>query len=326
MRRYSIQIEGGTGGPLGNGTYDSQINGTNNPGALLVELDLPIISYDLPAGAALVRIWGISLKDISQASNNNNKNIKVFGGFGIGLPLANPAQYGLLLQGYVFQAYGNWIMNTQTLDLIVLAGSAPAADVKQGAPVNLSLNWPAGTTLSDAITQALKAAYPTYTANISISPNLKFSGDLPGSYQNLKQFATYVRQVSQSIMNNPSYPGVGITLQGTTFTISDGTQTQSKATAIAFQDLVSQPTWINAPSIQFRTAMRSDLKVGDNITLPKTQITNSAAAQTSLVNQTVAFQGSFQIQTMRHVGHSRQSDAASWVTVFDAFPQQQAAA
>jgi hypothetical protein len=327
VRRYSIQIEGGTGGPTRNGIYDSQINGANNPGALNVELDISVISYDLPSGAALVRIWGISLADISQAANNNNKNIKVFAGFGPGLPLANPAQYGLILQGYVFQAYGNWIMNSQTLDLIVLAGSAPASGTAQGAPVNLSLNWPSGTSLSDAIKQTLTTAYPGYTANINISPNLKFSGDLPGSYQNLKQFSTYIRQVSKSILNNPSYPGVSLTLQGKTFTVFDGTQAASSSPrAIAFQDLVSQPTWINAPSIQFRTAMRADLKVGDNVILPKTQVTNSAAAQTSLVNQNVAFQGTFQISVMRHVGNSRQSDAASWVTVFDAFPQQQAAA
>lgn len=329
MRRYRIEVEGGTGGPNGDGVYDSQSSdGSNNPAALLLELDISLVSYDQPTGAALVRLWGISLVEISQAANNNNKNIKVYAGFGIGLPLANPAQYGLILQGYVFQCYGNWVMNNQTIDFLVLAGSAPGTTTPQAAPVNLSLNWKASTALSDAIQTTLTNAYPGYTAAVSISPNLKFSGDLPGFYSNLNQFSQYIRQVSKGIMNDPNYPGVSIVLQGKTFTVFDGTQSSSgsAAKAVAFQDLIGQPTWINAPSIQFRTALRADLKVGDNVTLPKTQVTNSAAAQTSLVNQSVAFQGTFQISVMRHVANSRQADAASWVTVFDAFPQQQAAA
>lgn len=287
-----------------------------------MELDITLVSYDLPTGAALVRIWGISQDEIGQASNNNNKNVKVFAGFGKGLPLANPSQYGLILQGYVFQAYGNWVGTSQSMDLIVLAGSAPST---QGAPTNISLNWKASTSLSDAIRTTLTTAYPGYTVDANISPNLKFSGDLPGYYQNLNQFASYVRQVSKSIINDPSYPGVSIILQEKKFIVFDGTVSGSSSTkTIAFNDLIGQPTWINAPSIQFKTAMRADLKVGDNVVLPKTQVVNSAAAQTSLVNQKVAFQGTFQISVMRHVGVSRQPDAASWVTVFDAFPQQQA--
>lgn len=329
MRRYQIVIDGGP-------TYDSQLNGVNNPGASLVELDIPVVTFDQPMGGALVRIWGVPLSQISQASNLNNKGIKVYGGFGPGLPLANPSQYGLLLQGYIFQAYGNWISENQTLDLIVLAGNGPTGGAKASTPKNLSLNWPAGMTLSDAIKTTLTAGYPGYTYNININPNLKFSGDLPGYYQNITQFSQYVKMVSKSILNDPNYQGVSITLQGTTFTVYDGSNgsasgssSSSSATpatkTVAFTDLIGQPTWINAPNIQFKCAMRADFKVGDTVVLPKTQVTNSAAAQTSLVNQNVAFQGNFQIQTMRHVGNSRQPDANDWVSVYEAFPLQQAA-
>ena len=95
---------------------------------------------------------------------------------------------------------------------------------------------------------------------------------------------------------------------------------------MAFQDLIGQPTWIEAPFIQFKTMMRADLKVGDQVTLPKTLVTNSAQAQSSLINQQVAFQGKFQIQTIRHVGNFRQATGDAWVTVFDAFPLQVQAA
>jgi hypothetical protein len=72
--------------------------------------------------------------------------------------------------------------------------------------------------------------------------------------------------------------------------------------------------------------MRADLKVGSQVSLPKTQVSNTQAAQSSLVNQKVAFQGNFQLQSMRHIGNSRQPDGNSWVTVFEAFPLQQAGA
>jgi hypothetical protein len=326
VRRYSIQIDGGP-------TFDSQVNGLNDPGAALVVFDVPVVSADLPMGGALISIWGISQQMISQQTNLKNKNIKVFGGFGPGLPLANPKQYGLLFSGYIFNAYANWEGVNQTLDLIIFPGSAPTSG--SGVTKNLSQNWPTGQLMSDAIKNTLNTAYPNYTININISPNLKFQGDLPGIYQNLTQYSQYIKQASKAIINDPNYQGVSITLQGTTFTVFDGKGGSSPAspatpspTAIAFVDLIGQPTWIAAPNIQFKCAMRADLKVGDQVTLPKTQVNNTAAATASLVNQNVAFQGTFQIQSMRHIGNSRQPDAQSWVTVFEAFPlqQQQAAA
>ena len=42
-----------------------------------------------------------------------------------GLPLANPAQSGVFVQGQVYQAYGNWIGENMSLTLeIVPAGPA----------------------------------------------------------------------------------------------------------------------------------------------------------------------------------------------------------
>lgn len=322
MRRYSIQVDGGP-------TWDSQLSGKNNPGALLVEWDIPVVTADLPMGAALVRIWGVEPKYISQQVNLKNKNIKVYGGFGPGLPLAKPSQYGLLLSGFIFLPYGNSQGVDQTLDLIVMAGSA-AGSGQSNTVKNLSQTWPSGQQMIDAIKQTLTTAYPGYTVTGSISPNLKSTADAPGTYQNLTQYSQYIRRASQAIMNDPNYQGVSITLQGTTFTVYDGTQSGSSGSSdvkkVEFTDLIGQPTWINAPNIQFKVMMRADLKVGDKVSLPKTQVTNTQAAQSSLVNQKVAFQGNFQIQSMRHVGNSRQPDANSWVSIFEAFPLQQAAA
>jgi hypothetical protein len=328
-RYYSIEIDGSP-------TYTSFTNGVTNPNALQVELDIPVAPFASPAAAgAFVKIWGIPLSDISQAKNLSRKNIKVFGGFQKGLPLANPAQSGLLVQGFIFQAFGNRIGVDQSLDLYITAGPAPADVTKPNVPPNLALNWTKGQGLGDALTSTLKTAFPSFTTNVNVNPNLKLLQDEPSFYNSLTELARYVKATSKSIIKTDTYPGVDIKLEGKTFTVYDNTPPAAStsstagstkgtppAKSVAFQDLIGQPTWIEAPLIQFKTMMRADLKVGDQVTLPKTLTTNSAQAQSSLINQSVAFQGKFQIQTIRHVGNFRQPTAEAWVTVFDAFPLQ----
>jgi hypothetical protein len=103
MRYYRIEIDGGST------VFTSYENGQNIPGALQVELDIPVAAMHSPGNAgAFVKIWGVPLSMISQASNLNNKAIKVYGGFQKGLPLANPKQAGLLVQDYTYQSFGNW--------------------------------------------------------------------------------------------------------------------------------------------------------------------------------------------------------------------------
>jgi hypothetical protein len=333
VRYYSIEIDGGP-------TYTSFSNGVTNPAALQVELDIPVAPFASPAASgAFVKIWGIALSDIGQAKNLRFKKVKVSGGFQKGLPLANPAQAGLLVQGFIWQAFGNWIGTDQSLDLVILAGAPPADTNNPTTPPNLTLNWKQGQAMSDAIKTTLNTAYPGYTVNANINPNLKMLADEPSYHFSLEQFARYVKQTSKSIIKTNTYPGVDIKLDGMTFTVYDNTppQSSSDSTAgstngtppnksVAFTDLIGQPTWIEAPSIQFKTMMRADLKVGDQVALPQTLVTNSAQAQSSLINQSVSFQGKFQIANIRHVGNFRQPTADAWVTIFDAFPLQVQAA
>src|ERR1700722_18339267 len=120
MRYYRIEIDGGN-------LVFTSFDGTNSlPGALLVDLDIPVAALGNPTEAgAFVKIWGIPLATIGQAKNLNGKSIKVFGGFQKGLPLANPSQSGLLVQGYIWQCFGNWIGVDMSLDLYVVAGPTP---------------------------------------------------------------------------------------------------------------------------------------------------------------------------------------------------------
>ncbi|SHN69116.1 hypothetical protein [Bradyrhizobium erythrophlei] len=332
MRYYSIEIEGQP-------PFTSLLNGVTNPNALQVEFDIPVAPFASPASTGtFVKIWGIPLSTVSQANNLRFKNIKVFGGFQKGLPLAKPAQAGLLVSGYIFQAFGNWIGVDQSLDLIILPGMAPSNTAQPTTPPNLVLNWPQGQPMSTAIQSALSAAFPGTTSKINISPNLILQAQEAAYFNSIDEFARYVKATSKSIIKTTTYPGVDIVLKGMTFTVYDNTPAAPSTTpaastagkiasaspqkSVLFQELIGQPTWIEAPSIQFKTMMRADLTVGDVVTLPKTIVSNSAQAQSSIINQQVAFQGGFRIQSIRHVGNFRQPTADAWVTVFDAAPLQ----
>lgn len=318
MRYYDIQITNPSGGaPVKR--FTSFQNGKSIPGALNVELDIPVVPFATPMGAALVRIWGISLDDIGQASDLNNMNVAVYAGMQKGLPLANPAQAGLIVQGVIFQALGNWIGTSMTLDLFVMPSTG-----SQAQPKNIVINWKKGTPFADAIKNTLSTAFPGYTADVKISDKLVLAHDEPGYYQTVTQFAQYVKQVSLDIVGADNYAGVDIMLSQKAFAVTDGT-TPSNPTKIAFQDLIGQPTWIDPLSIQFKCAMRADLSVGGAATMPQSIATQSVQANSPLVNAKSIFQGTFQIKMIRHVGNFRQPDASSWVTTVDAFSTKAAA-
>ena len=328
MRYYRIEIDDGTvftSFSQSTTPLSSLLpNGGNLPGALQIEMDIPIAAMHSPASAgAYVKIWGIPLALISQSKNFNGKNIKVFGGFKPGLPLATKAapQAGLLVQGFIYQAYGNWQGNDMTLNFVILAGPGPGAGKPVDSPRNISLSWKKGTTLSDAIKAALTPAYSGYTVSPNIDSSLVAPEDTPGVYTTLKGFADYVFGVSKSIKNDPSYPGVQIAFNGSTINVFDKPSSSGTVKNIAFTDLIGQPAWILAPSIAFKTYMRADININDQVQMPKTLITNSAQAQTSLINQVAAQQGTFIISSIHHFGNFRQEDGYSWVTEFTAYPK-----
>lgn len=326
----NVIIPKGFDGLLGGATYTSFVNNQNLPGAWNVELDVPVIGAATPQGFAFVRVWGISLAEISQANDLAGKNIQVFAGMQKGLPLANPKQSGLILQGVIFQAFGNWIETDMTLDLVVMPGSgADAASQGVGtiaAPKNIVMNWTAGQTLSAALGTCLSTAFPGYKQQININSSIVRPSDEVGFFPSLEQLAVYVRDVSLSVVKTKGYPGVTLLLApGNVLTAFDGSAGAGTPKTIAFQDLIGQPTWIDAPNIQFKTVMRADIAVGDQITMPPTVTTNTQQAVSSLVNQRASFQGTFFVVSARHVGNFRQPSGDSWVTVFEAAPNTLAA-
>ena len=317
MRYYAILIDGTVAysslasGGIGNGPTD--------PGALNVELDVPVISLATPMGFANLRVWGVALADISQAKDLVGKNIQVYAGMSQGLPLANPSQAGIIVQGYVFQAFGQWVGTAQYLEIVIAPGEGPNGTGTLVNPKNIVLKWKKGQPLDQAIKSALSTAFPGFTINANISSALTRQNGEQTFYPTVPQLAQYVKQASRAINKDVDYAGVDIVLTEKTFNVYDGTGEAGTVKKISYIDLIGQPTWIESPLITWKCAMRADLKLGDKITLPETQITNSQQAQSSLVNQKLTFQGGFTINMVRHVGNFRQATAEAWVTVFQAY-------
>lgn len=313
MRYYKIEISDPTSGTLLR-KWSSQDNAGNTMlGALNVELDMPSYPFANPSGNDTLRIWGIDLKEIVGASYYNNKLIRVTVGMAKGLPLANPKQQGLVIEGIINQCFGNWQGVDMTLDFIIVYGIGGT----EPAPKNIVLNWRKGVPLGAAVKSSLAVAAPKVKCVDNTSQSLVLGQDEPGFYYNMAQFATYVREVSRHINPNPKYPGVQVSYRGGTFYLYDGTSPTAPK-AIAFNDLIGQPAWISFNVVQFKTAMRGDFNVSDYITLPKGQVTTQAQSASQYRDSSV-ISGVFQIQTIRHVGNFRQPDANSWVTIFEAY-------
>lgn len=326
MRFYDIEISGGVQGVGPTFSFKSlDSSGNFNPGALNVEFDINEYDYAGPVGASHVRIWGVPINStagvpgINQASNLNGSTITVSAGMSKGLPLANPQQQGQISSGQIFQAFGNWIGTNMTLDVIFYAGPSGVVGT-QSEPANITLNWLKGTPMSQAITNTLQTAYPGYTVNVDISPKLVLTEDEKDIRDTLQQFSQFLNDVSRSINTDDSYTGVHLVLNGMTFNVYDGLGSSKPiAKQIAFTDLIGQPTWIGFNQVQSTVVMRGDLSVGDSITFPKTQTTTTAAEASQQAADKSAFQGTFTVASLRHVGNFRAADAGSWVTVIEAY-------
>lgn len=311
MRYYKILIKNTDGTAIR--TFQSRgPTGVFDPGALNVEMDIPIYNFDTPLGSSYVRVMGISLREIGQSSDYNDKLIEVYGGMDKGLPLANPNQSGLLAKGKIFQAFGNWIGTDQTLEFVFYADTGSASN-----PCNLTLNWKAGTPLSSAIQNTLKIAFPKYKITVSVDPKLILAHDEVSIHQSLGQFAQYIKSISQSSKNAPGYTGVRMMIKDDSILVYDGTS-KAKPKTISFLDFIGRPTWKGPATINFPLVMRADLQVGDYVSLPQSYQATVSGASLSRYRGSLAFQGKFIITTVRHVGSFRQCEATSWMSVYDA--------
>lgn len=297
-------------------------NGQTNPAALNIEFDLMIYPGHVSGGdnASYIRIWGLSLAELSHAFNLANYKIKIEGGMAKGLPLANPSQQGLLVQGEINQAMGNWVGVDQTLDLFL---RAPSAGSQQGSPVNYNFNAEAKQPLSDSITQALKTALPNAQVSVNISDQRIAPQLQQGFYSSFTQFAQQILNMTKGQLN-ANDQGVQMTYDGQTVKVFEGTPTEGgNAKQIRFPDIIGQITWQQPLLAQAKLVLRGDLDTTDIIQFPQGVLaTTSAGAapafggtnQNPSNNLTFGGNQKYYIQQMQHWGNFRQPDVSSWVT------------
>jgi hypothetical protein len=329
VRFYDIRLTDGTTGKpvlpssLGGIPITSLLpSGQTNPAALNIEFDIPFANFAAPMQNSFLRIWGLGLKDISSAFNLTPVgkpvvNIQITAGMAKGLPLANPAQQGILLRGAILQAWGNWVGGDQTLDFTFQPSSGSPA-----APLNFQFNWQAGTPLSTAIGQTLATAMPNQKQSIAISKNLTLNYDQHGTYQSARQFAAFINGMSQAIVGG-TYQGVKMSSDGSTVTVWDGTSQPSATKPIAFQDMIGQPTWVDPQTISVKLVLRGDLSLGSVISMPESLATQTQQSFLRFQDKS-AFTGNYLVQQIQHFGNFRQSDAASWNTTIQATLQPKA--
>lgn len=359
MRYYKIVITGDDGAVIqssalrgtaagGQATFTSYVNGQTLPGALNVQFNIELAELETPVSAA-IRVWGIDRDEISQSSNLVGKQITVYAGMKKGLPLADPDQSQMpVCRGMIAQAYGNWQGTEQTLDLVVIGDFG-----RSGDPRNFSFNWRANQPLSEAIEATMAAALDKVKVECFISPDVKYDYDQPGAWKTLGDFSQAIIQLTNTqkfagikTLNGLPYQGVycipDLSGEVPSYVFTDNTRRRSEGgdqpvggftpgpRQINFKDIIGQPTWMDTNTISFKTVMRSDLAITDQVRFPEsiqpvTRLTQGSAPTfedsplpEQISRNKSAFRGVFQIQTIQHFGNFRESGGDDWCTTFTA--------
>lgn len=333
-RYYEIRITESNTGELVNTADGYPFNeldsrGDNlldDPGALQIDLDIPIAAYHQPVSQAMLRIWGVGAPAIFQATNFNPTlaydsnptrwcSITIDGGMSAGLPLSNENQSGLLVDGYIQQSFGRWEGVDQYIEFVI------GPSLQAMAP-NLPWSWKQGQSLADAVKATLLAGFPDCTVAVSVNQNIVAPQTQPGQYYTLEQFGTYVNQTSRARVSTPGYLGYSIYPTQTGFLVWDGTVEPANTTQIDITDLIGQPTWLDAVTMTFKTVMRADISVGGLVEMPPQGVIYAATASSfAQYHAKPSFQGLFYVTSVRHLGRFRERDAGAWVTVFQAVPK-----
>jgi len=315
MRYYSITISpNGNTSPFAPITYSTLAsNGQNNGSALQVDLDIFQAFFHQPAGLGSVIIHGVDFSQLNQGANWNGANITINVGMSAGLPFANSQpKYGPIINGTIYQAFGNWQGNQVSLNLLILPST-----INPDIDVNLTFNWKKGQTLESAIRTTLHIAYPTLEFYGATSPNLVFTEDQPAQYFSLVPFCKKMNEISKMLIPDKNYLGVSLSATVGGFTLVDGTIPTKKQIDIAFTDLIGNLTWLDVSTLQAKVVMRADCNIGDNITFPTGAPATNTATSFNQARNLTSFDGIFSINKIRHVGSSRQPDANAWVTIID---------
>jgi hypothetical protein len=166
----------------------------------------------------------------------------------------------------------------------------------------------------------LSTAFPKLKAEVAISPRLKLNYQDAGVYQNLEQYASYLLNLSRSILGAKDYLGVHVSVDNNKLHVWDGTGPQIN-TDIRAIDLIGQPTWIGVNIVEIKVVMRSYVKLNDILIIPPGTLINFAgpdAIQGNVSKQrsNVTFEGfKVSVTKINHIGDFRNPDGNYWSTI-----------
>ena len=189
------------------------------------------------------------------------------------------------------------------------------------APLNLIHNLMPNMSLRSAIQQTLSKAFPQGKVNMLISGALKLPYQDAGMYQNMPQYANYIKNLSHSLLGTKGYQGVNMTSHDNTINVWDGTQA-SGIVNIDFLDLIGQPTWLSLQKIQIKCIMRGDIHPPNRVTLPPgilaTLTPDAIIGATSSQQRTnLTLSGSGIVAKAVHIGDFRNPDGVGWSSTYD---------
>jgi hypothetical protein len=299
-------------------TWTSYPGGQNDPGALNVELDLLWGTASAQMGNSTVSIDGIPLEDLFQANVYSGMTIAISGGMKKGLPLANPKQAGLLMQGIIIQGFGNWVGTDMNLNFVL-----NPLQFSLARPSNIVFNWQKGQPIQQAITNALGTAYKNPKIRFNLTYQYATTIQAQKTASNLDEF----RQFLQSRTALGGLPGINLAMLPNGSFVAWDKAIESNPIQVEFTDLVGQPKWVDVNTLQFTTVMRGDITIGSYVKMPPGLPSSPGAVTTGpntnplgRLNYNLTFKGPFIIVQCRHIGNFRDADGTAWVTIFLAQP------
>lgn len=320
MRRYELIIRspegkvmtGADGKPIGPFASKEAKNGAG----LQITFDLPVIACDLNVAGGSVVLRGVPVTMLHSCVNYYQARIELYAGWQKGLPLVNPEQYGMILNGEVINAWANWQGTDQSLNFSV----NPSVVYGIGKePVKIAVSGRKGERLDVVLMRALKAAFPAKKIITGIDTGLFLMEDLNAvEYKSMGELAWSLKRVD-------GWSAIEVSVQPDRIIVFDRTY-QGSAKTVAGTELIGQPTWIDQNTVSFKVPLRHDLAVSDIVSLPRALTTgdtgaltlNSAKARNKKFWDTPLFSGNFQLIAVRHLGDFRNQSADGWCTVCEA--------
>lgn len=328
MRYYDLTITDSKGNPLSDRSHTplSPLSGGQSTSgmshALNIVFDIFSTSLDITNGGSVLTVYGLPMDVITQDVNLFGGKVSLVAGFSGGLPLERAEQHGMILQGDIWNCTGNWQGVNQALSFIINPG---VLFDDNNSPLRITMDGKRGEKLSDILKRVLSRAYPRHQLEIQIRDTLVLPEDWTDTYTRPTQLAAILRSASKGIITEKTYRGVSLIMDRERIRIHDDLGRFGEK-EIQASEIIGQPTWINWSTLSIKTPLRGDLMCGDIIRLPASIINGSSSLLSvnspesyAWNRSSLAFNGEFQICSVRHVGDYYNASGEAWATIIEAW-------